>query len=108
MALKIITNNHWRDFAYRSDVPEKVLRSQFDWTDKDHEEDGSYSDGFICYRSTWYHLADFGRVAHGDGSPFNGWNGYHGDSFFSGVVIKLSDDGEQYQIGTYIHTSEVA
>lgn len=32
----------------------------------------------------------------------SGWDGYHGDSYFSGIVIKLSPDGEQYQVGKYI------
>ena len=30
-----------------------------------------------------------------------GWDGYISDSFFSGVLIKISDDNEEYQIGTY-------
>jgi hypothetical protein len=29
------------------------------------------------------------------------WDGYQSDSYFSGVVIKISPDGEQYKIGTY-------
>ena len=94
--LRITTNGHWRDFIYRMDVPASVLADQFDWTDEAHEEHGDYSDGFISYRGCWYHLGDF--MAGG----IEGWHGAHGDSYFSGVVIRLSDDGEQYQIGTYI------
>lgn len=87
---RVITNLNWRDFVYRADVPEEVLNDQFDWTDDDD------CDGFIHYRGTWYHLSQFmvGGI--------EGWQGSHGDSFFSGVVINLSDDGEQYQIGTYL------
>lgn len=40
--------------------------------------------------------------AHSADSSFSGWDGYHSDSYFSGIVIKLSPDGEQYQVGTYI------
>lgn len=92
---KVRTNRQWRAFKYRHEVPAKILASQFDWTNEAHEKDGDYSDGFIEYRGCWYHLADFVR----GGIP--GWDGAHGDSFFSGVVIRLSKDGEAYQIGTY-------
>ena len=98
--VKIRTNHNWRKFKYRDEVPAKVLASQFDWTDKAHAEHDDYSDGFICYRGTWYHMADFMRV---DGGPdeMATWHGYHGDSYFSGVLIRISDDGEEYQIATY-------
>ena len=97
---KIITNNHERSFLYRSDVPADILESQFDYLDADT------FDGFIQYRGHWYHTSCFMRF----GYPFNqmplwtheqGWHGYSSDSFFSGVLIKLSDDGETYQIATY-------
>ena len=93
---KIRTNNHWREFKPRCEVPDKVLASQFDWTDDDFEKHGDYSDGFIQYHGHWYHLGDFMRDKH-----FEGWDGVAADGFFSGVVISLSDDGERYKIGTY-------
>lgn len=39
------------------------------------------------------------RIPHG--SDFKGWDGYASDSYFSGVLIKLSRDGEEYMVGTY-------
>ncbi len=98
MALKLRTNRQWRQFVYRSEVPQAILKSQFDWQD---ENDGNdYQDGFFCYRGHWYHTADFMRT---DGNgDLAGWDGYAGDSYFSGVLIKLSSDGERYQIATYI------
>lgn len=99
----ITTNHHWRAFAYRSDVPEKILADRFDWaTEDDHQ------DGFFNYRGWWwwYHLDEFTAVPRHPGptmpDPLAGWDGYHGDSYFSGVVIKISPDGERYRIGTYI------
>ena len=100
MGQRIVTNNRWRDFVYRHDVPVKILASQFDWTNEAHEEHGDYSDGFIEYRGIWYHLGDFMR------GGVESWTGSHGDSFFSGVLIRLSEDGEQYQIATYYATSD--
>lgn len=85
---RIITNHHWRQFKYRYEVPQSVLDDQFDYHGPD---DGL--DGFIHYRGTWYHLDQFMRL---ENTP--GWDGGHGESYFSAVLIKLSDDAEEYQI----------
>ena len=103
--LMIKTDYKWREFVYRSDVPAKVLKSQFDWTDEAFEEHGDYSDGFFRYRGYWYHLNDFmttrDTFKSDTSSPIKAWDGYHGDSYFSGVLIKLSKDGERFQVATY-------
>jgi hypothetical protein len=93
-----ITNGQWRDFVYRSDVPAKILSQQFD-----HLEEENSFDGFFCYRGHWYHLSDFMRSEtnmFGD-APFK-VDGYASDSYFSGVVIRISRDGEQYKVATYL------
>ena len=87
--MNITTNNQWRDFAYRHEVPQAVLNSEFDWTDAD--------DGFFKYRSAWYHLSMFMITS------LENWHGIHSDSMFSGVLIQVSDDGEKYKIGTVIY-----
>lgn len=93
--MKVKTDNKWKHFKYGYEVPKKVLERQFDWLDKDESHDG-----FIHYRNTWYHLGEFMRMPPGD--PLCGkWDGYIADSFFSGVFIKISKDGEEYQIGTF-------
>jgi hypothetical protein len=89
--LKITTDHRWKPFKYRYDVPQKVLADQFDWM-----REGEGEDGFIQYRGWWYHLGDFMRTE----GAIPDWHGYHGDSAFSGVVIKVSDDGEEYMVGT--------
>lgn len=89
--VKITTDHKWKPFTYRYDVPARVLTSQFDYQDANE-----VSDGFFCYRGTWYHLDMFMRTTN-----FDGWTGVHGDSYFSGVLIRLSDDGETYQIATF-------
>lgn len=92
--ITIKTDRKWRSFKYRGEVPAGILTGQFDWLDAEE------ADGFIQYRGCWYHLSEFMRV---DGMPsLDGWHGYKNDSFFSGVVIKLSPDGEEYRIGTYL------
>ena len=91
--MKIKTNNRWRPFKYRYEVPEKVLRGQFDYQNADDA-----IDGFMHYRGRWYHVDEFMRA---EGGPLAAWHGYASDSFFSGAVIRISEDGERYQIGTY-------
>lgn len=93
MAIKIRTDNQWHDFVYRYDVPASVLADQFDWLDEDTD------DGFFRYRGYWYHLSQFERT--GGSDEFKGWDGYQGDSYFSGILIKVSGNVEQYKVGTY-------
>jgi hypothetical protein len=88
--MNITTNNQWRDFLYRYEVPDEVLKGEFDWLDEDDQ------DGFFRYRGVWYHLSMFMRTA------IEGWQGIHNDSMFSGVLIEVSRDGEQYRVGTVI------
>jgi hypothetical protein len=80
--------------VYRFDVPAKVLADQFSHL----SEDESF-DGFFCYRGNWYHTSDFMSVTAIE--ALKGWQGYTNDSYFSGVVVKFSDDFEQVKTGTY-------
>lgn len=91
--MSITTNNHIRPFLYREQIPEAILKDQFDGCDE--------YDGFMKYRGQFYHLSEFLRVP--DAPEFKAWHGYYTDSFFSGVVLRLSEDGEYYSIGTYIN-----
>lgn len=97
MAISVKTNNHWRDFVYRSAVPADILADRFEWTNED-----DHSDGFFNYKGWWYHLDEFSVIRGLTEDPFAGWDAYHGDSFFSGVVIRINKDGDAYQIGTYM------
>ena len=85
---RIITNHHWHQFKYRYEVPQSVLDDQFDYQNPE-----DCFDGFICYRGFWYHLDQFMRT-----EADSNWDGACGESFFSAVLIKLSDDCEEYQI----------
>lgn len=99
--MAIATNNHWRPFAYRHDVPADVLADQFSYHDDD------VSDGYFNYRGYWYHLDQFMRFNYpGPPKAWKGWQASHPDSFFSGILIRLSEDGDEYQVATYIQTSE--
>lgn len=94
-SLQIITNNHWRQFRYRYEVPPEILASEFDYQD---ENDAL--DGFFKYRGCWYHLDQFIKIL--TSAPFSGeWDGCASDSFFSGIFIRVSDDCEEYKVGRY-------
>jgi hypothetical protein len=92
--MEVLTNNHERQFKYGYEVPGSVL------ADFDHLNEDEQADGWIHYRNTWYHISDFMRCP--NSLNMREWHGYSSDSFFSGVVIKLSDDCETYRIGTYL------
>ena len=88
--LKLITDHKWKQFTYRCDVPVKVLADQFDYQDPDE-----CTDYFFKYRGYWYHIDEF-MVFEND--PDHGFHGHAGQSFFETLLIKLSNDGEEYQI----------
>lgn len=67
--IKIRTNNAWRNFLYREEVPAEILASQFDWTNEAYAKHGDYGDGFIAYRGAWYHVSEFMR------GGVEGWDG---------------------------------
>ena len=95
--MKVITNYNWREFRYGNEVPESVH------ADYEHLEESEHYDMWIWYRSRWYHISDFLAW----NTPWTGpkpadlayWDGMVTDTFFSGVVIKVSEDCEKYQIG---------
>jgi hypothetical protein len=90
----IKTDRKWKNFKYGYELPKK-WRKEFDWMNDEEYEVGC----FLIYRNWAYSLLDFLRVEHN--SDLKGWHGYSSDTYFSGVVIRLSEDGEQYMIGTY-------
>lgn len=92
--LSIKTDNKWKNFKYFNEVPSRVLKRQFA-----HLEEGEADDGFFKFKGYWYHLSDFMTAS---GNPaLKGWDGYASDSYFSGTLIKLSSDGEQYKVAQY-------
>ena len=101
MALEIKTNNQERELLSFYEFPlerQRDLRSQFDWLD----EEQLASPGFFTYKGNVHHIDQYLRVLNHSNSEFSGWHGYEADSFFSGTVVRLSDDGETVVVGTYI------
>ena len=88
MSGRVITNGHRRDLLYWWELTD-AEKAEFDWID-DPDNAGS----FFRYRDEVYCLSEFSR------SVIDGWDGYRGDSFFSGIVYRHPlvdddyDDGE--------------
>ncbi len=95
--MKIITDHKWKNFLFGYELPATV-KTDFDYIDADEIE----SHDFIKYRGVFYDPSDIMRIEETSPLALFGYHGCHGDSYFSGILIKISDDGEQYQIATYI------
>lgn len=89
--ITIITNNQPRDILYGFQLPEKY-RKEFDYlTD---EEYGDHV--FFIYKKQAYNLSEFVRTY-----GFKNWHGASRDSFFSGVLVKIVNDGDSVIVGWY-------
>ena len=98
MTTTITTNNQPRELMYLSDFSEaeqQQIRSDYDWMEPEELETGC---GFFRYRSSVYHLQNFMRVS--EANELQGWHGYVGETWFSGVLIKLVDS-DSIIVGRY-------
>lgn len=93
---EIRTNNHNRPLISWTDLTE-AEQKDFDYFD-DPENETGYD--FFRFKGRVYTTGDFMRIDQNN-TAFPGWHGYSGDSFFSGVLIKLSDCGETVIVGRY-------
>lgn len=95
--LQIITDNKWKQFVYRFDLPEGVLNNyRLEWVEED--------DGFFKYKNDWFHLSEFSQFSFQEeyfGGRKTKWNGKKDFSYSNGLLIKISDDGEQYKIAYF-------
>lgn len=94
MAVVVSSDGKFKPFLYDYEVPKKVL-ADYDWLS---DEDKAH--GWVKYKKEYMHLSDFERLP-GSGLLGRDWNGAHQYGFSSGVVIKMTDDGEEYKLGFY-------
>jgi len=92
--MKIYTNHHWRKLLYFYELTDKEKR-ELDWIEDD-------TASVFRYRGNVYALDEFMRIDKTASKEFQDWHGYSSDSYFSGVLVKLSEDGEEYQVAIYI------
>lgn len=94
--MNITTNNHWHSFLSGYELT-ATERAEFDYLDDIDAHD------FIRYRGEVYDPNEFICIDHNVGQfgDLSEWHGYRSDSYFSGLLLRISDDGEQYQIAAY-------
>lgn len=94
----IKTNNQFRPLLYGYELTEKEQK-EYDFLEFTDEGEGSCAK-FFRYKGWTYLLDDFMRT--GAHSPFpERWHAYLSDSYFSGILIHLSDCGEAVVCATY-------
>jgi len=100
--MNIITNNQPRGLMHLCDFSpsdQDKIRKQYDWMEPNDIE---CNYGFFKYRGCFYHLQDFMRVENDASGDLVGWDGYAGDSYFSGTLIRLADnDCDRVIVGRY-------
>lgn len=89
--MQVTTNNVPRALINGFELSEKE-REGFDYKTSE-EIDVSY---FFRYKGMAYDVGEFVKTNH-----FPNWSAYSSDSYFSGIVIRLSDDDETVIVGTY-------
>lgn len=94
--LTIRTNNQPRDILYWHELTEKE-QADFDYLDSDERQEQA---NFVRYRGNVYDLGEFMRVPSG-ADEMAKWHGYHGDSYFSGILVQWTDDNERVIMGDY-------
>lgn len=88
--MQIISNNSARPLLSKCELPADV-QADFDWA--------SDCEAFFQYKGAWYALSDFTRTT--DSLFTLGWEGSLGDTYFSGVLIRLVDDCDSVIVGRY-------
>lgn len=100
----IRTNNVPRPIIYGFDLTPNE-RAEFDFLDWGEPGFAAEGDQFFRYKGRVYYLGNFMRIKNPgttppSDDPFWNWDGYAGDSYFSGLVVKIPND-EQVIVGTY-------
>lgn len=96
--ITIITNNVPRDVIDAWELSEEE-QEEFDYLDWGKIKAGEDSRSFARYKGELYDLDDFLTTWRID--VFKEWNGYISDTFFSGILVKFSEDFEQVVMGRY-------
>jgi hypothetical protein len=95
--MQVITNNVSRPVIYGYELTDEE-KAEFDHLDF-LMDDGHLSE-FFRYKGEVYEIRDFQMIPHNATEMF-GWDGYISDTFFSGILIKYTDEFESVIVGRY-------
>ena len=100
--MNITTNNVPRDLLYLCDfsaADQDKIRKQYDWM---KPNDLECNHGFFKYRGCIYHLQEFLTTDNVASGALTEWDGFAGDSAYSGTLIRLADnDCDRVIVGRY-------
>lgn len=99
--MKIKTNNVPRTLVYGYELTEKET-VEFDYLSPDERNERE----FVRYKGQVYDMGEFMRIdksvaPHSQRDGWENWHGYSSDTFFSGVLVRFSGDGESVVMATY-------
>ena len=94
--MRIITNNHPRDIIYAGELTEEEQK-EFDYIDWDNPE--SIDATFVRYKGELIDLSDMEHPE--SNNVFPEWDTFRSDTFFSGILVKWTEDFEQVIMGRY-------
>ena len=99
--MKIKTNNIPRHLVYVHELTDKEIA---DFVYLSPEELNEQE--FVRYKGRVYDMGEFMRIdksvaPHPQRDGWENWHGYSSDSFFSGVLVKFSYDGQSVVMATY-------
>ena len=97
--VEIYGNGHVRELIdYYDLTPKEIL--QFDWI-----EDPDYGYTFFRYKGETYCTADFMRIEKYAPEWMKEFDGQHGDSYFSGILVKWAEIEDSYgDMGLKVYT----
>lgn len=96
--MTIKTNNARRPVLSWFELSENE-QAEFDYLLEDNRYEMAQ---FISYKGVIYDLGEFCTTKTlPEFNPLYKWDGYHSDSFYSGVVVRYTDDHEYVILGTF-------
>ena len=94
--MRIISNYQERDILFSHEVPPSVLDREFNYHSSEERENAL----FFVYKKQYYCLDQFMRTTD-ETMKDKGWDGYHSDSFFSGILVRLDLENDKVKVATY-------
>ena len=92
--MRIISNFQERELLSHFEVPPSVLDREFDYLSPEDRESAL----FFKYKGYYYSLDQIMRTSDKMLTD-KGWNGYHSDSYFSGILVSVNDN--KVKVATY-------
>lgn len=87
-SITIKGNDHWLELDYQ--IPE--------WNEDDEDPE---MEACFQYRGNTYFLSEFMKIEKNSSDWMQDFDGHHGESYFSGILIKLAGSGDAVQVYSY-------